>query len=226
MADAPNPDAWRATVRRRLVVVAVIFDLWTTAVQARLLWLQVYEHERLLKSGRQPDLADADPAGHARADHRSRGARPGDVGRRRHGVRGPERDRRRRGHGAQVVRGPRGLPHVERTAGRAGGQAVEGQAVHLRQAACLARGGRRGRRAQAGWRGPAQGEPPVLPDARADGRRSRLCRPRQQGPGRDRAEVQRHHPGQGRAGAGATPTPSATPSTASACRRPPARPSS
>ena len=50
--------------------------------------------------------------------------------------------------------------------------------------------------------GPAQGEPPVLPDARADGRRSRLCRPRQQGPGRDRAEVQRHHPGQRRAGAG------------------------
>jgi cell division protein FtsI (penicillin-binding protein 3) len=47
MADAPHPDAWRATVRRRLVVVAVIFALWTTAVQARLVWLQVHEHERL-----------------------------------------------------------------------------------------------------------------------------------------------------------------------------------
>ena len=49
MADAPHPDAWRATVRRRLVVVTVIFALWTTAVQARLVWLQVHEHERLLK---------------------------------------------------------------------------------------------------------------------------------------------------------------------------------
>ena len=55
-------------------------------------------------------------------------------------------------HGAQVVRGPRGLPRVERAAGRAGGQAVEEPAVHLREAACLARRGRRGRRAQAGRR--------------------------------------------------------------------------
>ena len=49
MADAPHPDAWRVTVRRRLVIVAVIFAVWSTAVQARLLWLQVHEHEHLLK---------------------------------------------------------------------------------------------------------------------------------------------------------------------------------
>lgn len=47
MADAPHHDAWRATVRHRLAIVAVIFATWTVAVQARLVWLQVNEHERL-----------------------------------------------------------------------------------------------------------------------------------------------------------------------------------
>ena len=28
MADAPHPDAWRTTVRRRLAILAVIFALW------------------------------------------------------------------------------------------------------------------------------------------------------------------------------------------------------
>ena len=55
MADAPHPDAWRATVRRRLVVVAVIFAVWSAAVQARLLWLQVHEHERPVAEGEDPD---------------------------------------------------------------------------------------------------------------------------------------------------------------------------
>lgn len=45
MADAPHPDAWRVTVRRRLVVIAVIFAAWSVAVQARLAWLQVHEHD-------------------------------------------------------------------------------------------------------------------------------------------------------------------------------------
>jgi cell division protein FtsI (penicillin-binding protein 3) len=49
MADAPHHDAWRATVRQRLVVVAVIFATWSAAVQARLVWLQVHEHERLAR---------------------------------------------------------------------------------------------------------------------------------------------------------------------------------
>ena len=54
MADAPHPDAWRATVRRRLVVVAVILATWATGVQARLVWLQVHEHDRfVLKAERQ-----------------------------------------------------------------------------------------------------------------------------------------------------------------------------
>lgn len=49
MADAPHPDAWRATVRSRLAVMAVIFGFWAAGVQARLVWLQVHEHKRLAK---------------------------------------------------------------------------------------------------------------------------------------------------------------------------------
>jgi cell division protein FtsI/penicillin-binding protein 2 len=52
MADASNPDAWRATVRRRLVVVAAVLAIWTTAVLARLVWLQVYEHERYVNKAK------------------------------------------------------------------------------------------------------------------------------------------------------------------------------
>ena len=47
MANAPHSDAWRATIRLRLVVIAVIFAVWSAVVQARLIWLQVHEHERL-----------------------------------------------------------------------------------------------------------------------------------------------------------------------------------
>jgi cell division protein FtsI/penicillin-binding protein 2 len=49
MADAPHSDDWRATIQRRLAVVAVIFAVWSAVVQARLVWLQVHEHDRLLR---------------------------------------------------------------------------------------------------------------------------------------------------------------------------------
>jgi cell division protein FtsI (penicillin-binding protein 3) len=45
MADAPHPDAWRLTVRRRLAVLAIIFALWAATIQARLAWLQTVRHE-------------------------------------------------------------------------------------------------------------------------------------------------------------------------------------
>lgn len=45
MADASTSDAWRATVRRRLAVVAVLLGLWSAGIQARLVWLQVHEHD-------------------------------------------------------------------------------------------------------------------------------------------------------------------------------------
>jgi len=45
MADAPNPDAWRSTIRRRILIVAVLFTMWAAAIEARLVYLQVYRHD-------------------------------------------------------------------------------------------------------------------------------------------------------------------------------------
>lgn len=72
MAETPHPDAWRRTLQRRLLVVAVIFIAWTAAIQARLAWLQVVRHEELVASaerqqmrtltlpGRRGDIVDRD----------------------------------------------------------------------------------------------------------------------------------------------------------------------
>ena len=49
MPDAPHSDAWRATVRFRLAVIAVIFALWCVGVQARLAWLQLYRHDHYVR---------------------------------------------------------------------------------------------------------------------------------------------------------------------------------
>jgi cell division protein FtsI (penicillin-binding protein 3) len=44
----PAPMAWRDTMRSRLTVCAVIFALWTVAIQARLVFLQVVSHKRMM----------------------------------------------------------------------------------------------------------------------------------------------------------------------------------
>ena len=63
------PD-WRDTIRRRLVVGAVCCALWTGAIEARLLYLQVYRHEAMVHlaqnqrentiapTGRRGDIVD------------------------------------------------------------------------------------------------------------------------------------------------------------------------
>jgi cell division protein FtsI (penicillin-binding protein 3) len=43
----PTSDKWRATIRSRLLVGAVIFVLWAVSIQARLLYLQVHRHQDL-----------------------------------------------------------------------------------------------------------------------------------------------------------------------------------
>jgi cell division protein FtsI (penicillin-binding protein 3) len=54
MAEAPNLDAWRRTLRRRLIAIAVLFAIWGVAIQARLLHLQVFRHEEFVaKAERQ-----------------------------------------------------------------------------------------------------------------------------------------------------------------------------
>ena len=50
---APVPD-WRETVRSRLVVGAVLCAAWTVAIEARLLYLQVFQHaEMVARAARQ-----------------------------------------------------------------------------------------------------------------------------------------------------------------------------
>jgi cell division protein FtsI (penicillin-binding protein 3) len=54
MAEAPNLDAWRRTLRRRLIAIAVLFAIWGVAIQARLVHLQVFRHEEFVaKAERQ-----------------------------------------------------------------------------------------------------------------------------------------------------------------------------
>ena len=44
----PAPIDWRATVRARLIVCAVAVAVWTTAIEARLVYLQVVDHADLM----------------------------------------------------------------------------------------------------------------------------------------------------------------------------------
>jgi cell division protein FtsI (penicillin-binding protein 3) len=55
-ADAAGPRDWRATVRSRLVVAAICSGLWTAAIEARLFYLQVIEHDEMVgRAARQSE---------------------------------------------------------------------------------------------------------------------------------------------------------------------------
>jgi cell division protein FtsI (penicillin-binding protein 3) len=63
MADAPHPDAWRSTIRRRILIVAVLFTVWAAAIEARLVYLQVYRHDEYVsKAVRQHNRTLTVPA--------------------------------------------------------------------------------------------------------------------------------------------------------------------
>ena len=63
MTDSPNPDAWRSTIRRRILVVAVMFTLWAAGIEARLIYLQVYRHDEYVsKAVRQHNRTLTVPA--------------------------------------------------------------------------------------------------------------------------------------------------------------------
>ncbi len=54
MAEAPNTDAWRGTLNRRLIAIAALFVFWGVAIQARLVHLQVFRHDEFVsKAERQ-----------------------------------------------------------------------------------------------------------------------------------------------------------------------------
>jgi cell division protein FtsI (penicillin-binding protein 3) len=58
-----NPfEQWRPTVRRRLLVVVVIFGLWTTGIQARLVYLQVLRHDDYVARAQRQQLRTAEIA--------------------------------------------------------------------------------------------------------------------------------------------------------------------
>ena len=111
MADAPNPDAWRSTIRRRILVVAVIFAAWAVGIEARLVYLQVYRHDDYVtKAERQQVRTLTVPA--IRGDILDRDNRvlatSADV---ETDLRGAERDRRHAGHRDGAVQGARRLHH-------------------------------------------------------------------------------------------------------------------
>ena len=51
MTGSPAP-AWRPTLKKRLLITAAILGLWTLAVEARLVYLQVVRHEELAEKAR------------------------------------------------------------------------------------------------------------------------------------------------------------------------------
>ena len=52
---------WRATVRSRLLVCAAVFGCWTLAIEARLLHLQVFQHEEMMARADRQQLRTFNP---------------------------------------------------------------------------------------------------------------------------------------------------------------------
>jgi cell division protein FtsI (penicillin-binding protein 3) len=44
----PDSRTWQKTVRGRLLIAAILFAVWAVAIEARLVWLQVYRHDAML----------------------------------------------------------------------------------------------------------------------------------------------------------------------------------
>ena len=62
MADT-SANAWRTTLKRRLVVAAAVLLAWSAAIEARLVYLQVFQHDELLsRAERQQMRTVAAPA--------------------------------------------------------------------------------------------------------------------------------------------------------------------
>ncbi|MEO6214037.1 MAG: penicillin-binding transpeptidase domain-containing protein [Vicinamibacterales bacterium] len=57
---ASPPFEWRATMRSRLLACAVIFALWTAAIEARLFYLQVISHSRMMNIANRQQLRTID----------------------------------------------------------------------------------------------------------------------------------------------------------------------
>lgn len=58
---APAPFEWRATLRSRLLVFAGIFGFWTLAIEARLLYLQVWDHADMVAISERQQTSTVKP---------------------------------------------------------------------------------------------------------------------------------------------------------------------
>lgn len=47
-SDPPEGRSWRYKIRKRLLVAAIVFGLWAVGIQARLVYLQVFQHAELV----------------------------------------------------------------------------------------------------------------------------------------------------------------------------------
>jgi cell division protein FtsI (penicillin-binding protein 3) len=56
----PARKEWREILRSRLTVSAIVFALWTTAIEARLLYLQVYRHDDMMARANKQQLRTLD----------------------------------------------------------------------------------------------------------------------------------------------------------------------
>jgi len=48
-----DPRAWQQTVRSRVLIAAALLAAWAAAIEVRLVWLQVYQHEALLAEAKE-----------------------------------------------------------------------------------------------------------------------------------------------------------------------------
>jgi cell division protein FtsI (penicillin-binding protein 3) len=48
-----DPRAWQRTVQSRVLIAAALFAVWALAIEARLVWLQVYRHEAMLAEAKE-----------------------------------------------------------------------------------------------------------------------------------------------------------------------------
>ena len=59
MAEASN-HRWRPTLKRRVLVAAVMFLLWAIGIEARLVYLQVFQHDELVARVKSPGWTTKD----------------------------------------------------------------------------------------------------------------------------------------------------------------------
>ena len=161
---------WRPTVERRVLVAAAVFALWTLGIEARLLYLQVYQPRDLVARAERQQMRTIDRARQARRDLRSPRPPARLQRRRRHHLRGSARDREPAQHRRRALRRARRLLAKERAALAERLPAIA-PFTYVERRVDPARGAQGGR-AQARRHRLHEGEPPLLSE---QGAAARTC---------------------------------------------------